>query len=161
MQFSINFSICLTFTLSCCSWRPCWVCPSLRWALMTVPTQTAVSLEAAATRLRSARPRWFSAPVTPLWCHCQLHQWLDVAAGVERQSTWPAPLTPPTRALTGAPARTDHWDTGKCWTLLVSPLDPLIKFFFQFSFYQAIHFSLLSRINICMFLYSYHAVYCN
>lgn len=123
------------FQSSSCSWRPCWVCPSLRWASMTVPTQTAVSLEAAATRFHSARPRWLSAPVTPLWCHCQLHQRRDVAAEPERRSTWPAPLIPPTRALMGAPARTDHWDTGKCSPLLVRPLDPLIKSFFGFSFH--------------------------
>lgn len=104
---------CATFPLCSCSWRPCWVRPSLRWTLTTVPTQTAVSLEAAATRFPSARPQWLSAPVTSPWFHCQLHQRHDVAAGVERPSTWLALHTPPTHALMGAPARMDHWDTGK------------------------------------------------
>jgi len=37
-----------------------------------------------------------------------------VVAGAERRSTCPAPLTPSAPASMGAPARTDHWDTGRC-----------------------------------------------
>lgn len=105
--------LCLFFFLLS-SWRPCWECPSLRWASTTVPTQTAVSLEAAVTRFPSARPRWLSAPVTSLWCRCRRCRGQSVAAGVERPSTCPAPPTPPTPASTGAPARTDRWGTGEC-----------------------------------------------
>lgn len=81
---------------------------------MTVPPQTAVSLEAAALRFHSARPQWLSALVTPPWCRCPPHLECDAAAGAERQSTCPAQPTPPTPASMVAPARTVRWDTGMC-----------------------------------------------
>lgn len=92
------------------------MCPSPRWELMTVRTQTAVSMAAAATRFRSAKSPWPSALVTSLWCLCLPPPLHDVAARDEKQSACPAPPIPSTPALMEAPARTDHWGTGRCKT---------------------------------------------
>lgn len=94
------------------SWRPCWACPSARWAWMTVRTQTAVSMEAAAARFHSARSRWLWAPVTSLWFRCRPRRPHAVAAEGKRWPTWHALPIPSTPVSTEASARMALWDTG-------------------------------------------------